>query len=412
MAHWSYDDWSAHVLDAWVLRLQVPSKRPSGFTGGFHLVRRRARLREDPSREPLRRASVPAMDIAGHFINVADGQFVAAPPYGNDKGTFEETARLLREEHAAASDRYDHLLLYAHGGLNDIDGATARIAAMVPVFKRMGVYPIFYLWHTGLAETASDLLQRFFEGVAFRARGFTDLSDSLLERAARPVGQPIWREMKTDAARSFATGDVKGGDAWTATRILVAAAKARTRHPLRLHLIGHSAGAIFLGELFARSRADHYPLDGVLGTVSLFAPACTAAFFTRNLVPALRFVKPGAFAVYNLTDAAEQDDTVANFYRKSLLYLVSNAFEEETQIPMVGMDKFWQELPARRRITYHLANVEGPGDLPPASCSTSHGGFDNDPQTINHVLARILGQSWITDAEGGFSTADLLGGGF
>ncbi|MGZ8335949.1 MAG: hypothetical protein ACXWU1_04730 [Allosphingosinicella sp.] len=405
MAHWSYDDWRAHVLDAWVLRLQVPSRRPSGFAGGYHLLRRPTQIREDPLRAPASRVSVPAMDITGHFVHIADGLFVAAPPYGNDRNTFEETARLLREEHVPASDRYDHILLYAHGGLNDLDAATARVAAMAPVFKRMGVYPVFYLWHTGLLETTSDLLLHLFERVASRAGGFTDFSDTLFERAARPVGQPIWREMKADATRSFANG----GDAWIATRILVDAAKARSRHPLSLHLVGHSAGAIFLGELFARARADRYPLDGVLGTISLFAPACTMAFFTKNLAPAARLLTGGAFAVYNLTDAAEQNDTVADFYRKSLLYLVSNAFEEQTQTPIAGMDKFWQAFPARRRLTYHLAGVGGAGHLPPASCSTSHGGFDNDPETMNHVLARILGKPRITDAQGGFSAADLSG---
>jgi hypothetical protein len=44
--------------------------------------------------------------------------------------------------------------------------------------------------------------------------------------------------------------------------------------------------------------------------------------------------------------------------------------------------------------------------------TTTHGSFDNDPDILNDILARVLGGLSTTDEEGGFSLADLVGRGF
>ncbi len=40
--------------------------------------------------------------------------------------------------------------------------------------------------------------------------------------------------------------------------------------------------------------------------------------------------------MFTLTDKAEQDDNCVNIYNKSLLYLVSNAFEDKQHIPLIS----------------------------------------------------------------------------
>jgi len=53
--------------------------------------------------------------------------------------------------------------------------------------------------------------------------------------------------------------------------------------------------------------------------------------------------------------SGSKDDTVA-IYRKSLLYLVSNAFEAEGGTPLLGMEKFADQLLASRRVpTVHYS---------------------------------------------------------
>ncbi len=404
MAHWSYEDWSAHVLDAWVLRLQAPVGRPSGFAGGYRSVARQE-LKPGAGRS---RGSEPNLNILGHYIHLKDGLYSAEPPYASSKEAVAETIHHLTD--GAGADKYDHVVFYAHGGINNLDNAVARAAAMVDGFKRNRVWPIFYLWRTGLGDVAEDLIGRVWGMAAERAAGLTDLTDTLIEASSRTLVAPFWREMKADAELN--SDMACGGDGWRATLAIVKAVSARgKRRPLPVHFIGHSAGTILLAEMFHRALEDKFDLAGRTGTVSLFAPACDVHSFDTTLKPiALGLTgKREPFAVYNLTDRAEQADSVAALYRKSLLYLVSNALEERRGTPIAGMDI---HMPAKSidGIAYHLAGAIGRNGRAlqrQASRSTTHGGFDNDPQTMNHVLARIVGASGPDALKRGFNSVEL-----
>ena len=79
---------------------------------------------------------------------------------------------------------------------------------------------------------------------------------------------------------------------------------------------------------------------------------------SRDYLPAIRERQIKQFALFTLTDRAEQDDDCANIYHKSLLYLVSNAFEKELRKPwfrdadgepLLGMEKFLRQLSDRDR---------------------------------------------------------------
>jgi hypothetical protein len=108
--------------------------------------------------------------------------------------------------------------------------------------------------------------------------------------------------------------------------------------------------------------------------------------------------------LFTLTDRAERDDTCANVYKKSLLYLVSDAFEREARVPLLkdgvpilGMERFVRadgQLMAmfdRPGCEWVLAPNAAPVGEADASRSTSHGGFDDDEATLKATLARILG---------------------
>jgi hypothetical protein len=93
-------------------------------------------------------------------------------------------------------------------------------------------------------------------------------------------------------------------------------------------------------------------------------------------------------AIYNLKDELEQDDNVAKIYRKSLLYLVSKAFERVKDKPLLGMENY-EDLVTTvgpQPLFIYSNGVEGQ-----RTRSTSHGGFDNDVYTMNHILRRVLG---------------------
>jgi hypothetical protein len=110
--------------------------------------------------------------------------------------------------------------------------------------------------------------------------------------------------------------------------------------------------------------------------------------------------------MFILSDQGERDDNVGP-YGKSLLYLVSNAFEGRREAPILGMQRFIEPVPGKRvqpdpdlvklfarpvdgRPAVIVAGVES-ADPASRSKSRTHGGFDNDEWTMNSVLRRILG---------------------
>ena len=105
-----------------------------------------------------------------------------------------------------------------------------------------------------------------------------------------------------------------------------------------------------------------------------------------------------------LGDKTEKDDNCAGIYNKSLLYLVSNAFEGRGRIPgfrdgipILGMErwldadlkKIFKKLDAELIIA---PNNEPPGS-PIASEAKHHGDFDDDDKTVHATFRRIIGGS-------------------
>jgi hypothetical protein len=124
------------------------------------------------------------------------------------------------------------------------------------------------------------------------------------------------------------------------------------------------------------------------------APAGTVELFHDNYRPLLKTPKSqtgiNRMEIYNLTDKLELDDSVAGVYRKSLLYLVSRSFEDgELPAALLGMEKH------KRGVATGLNNLKmlySSGSETRKTRSESHGGFDNDPATMNSIVQRILGK--------------------
>lgn len=412
VAHWSYEDWRDHVLDAWVLRLTAPTGRPSGFIGGY--VSAKSGAGGATNSAPISTA-VRDQKIRGHYIHVDDGVLVARPPYDNSEKTLRDTAAFIKAngDAPAGAERYDHLLFYAHGGLNDLDTGVERACVMTGVMKRLGIYPVFYLWRTGFNETLKDVLAGMLPQIAARTHGLGAIADPLIETIGRPLGRAVWRDMKLDAFRaanpSGGNRRIAAGGAWAGTSMMMRAAAERGKRPMKVHFVGHSAGAILIGELFDRMRKDAADLAPLIGSVQLLAPACTVQFLRDKLLPWTKGRPKDWMSVVNLTERAEASaDPALLPYGKSLLHLVSNAFEEERQEPVAGMDAFWREhiAPARPNLSYELAG--SPGAL--AGVRT-HGGFDNDAAAMNRALSRVLGRK-VDGKTGGFTRVELKSGDF
>ncbi|MBO6919723.1 MAG: hypothetical protein JJ858_14940 [Rhizobiaceae bacterium] len=383
IAHWSYADWAENVRDAWVLRLSVPTPEYFDLT---HTPRGNS----SPSAFGQDKVSAPKRgEINGHYIHLDDGKLKERDRYPSPKDVIKETANVLIKDEMREDEnaRYQHLMFYFHGGLNGPKDSARRIRAMKPIFKRNGIYPIHFMWETGITEELKDVLFGVFDKSEKRVGSNIDWKDRIIEKFSHFIGTAVWRQMKEGAHRSF-----KNNAGGTEAMKILLQANLQRKKPLKIHFVGHSAGSILMAELLRAKNQIDKTLS--IESVSLMAPACTIDVFKKNFSPLIG--QSGGIKVlnqYNLIDQRELDDTVGP-YGKSLLYLVSRAFEDEYKtkardksMPLLGMEKYKELVDLHNKHTIHYA---GRNDR--ITNSKTHGGFDNDRATMNHILKTILGK--------------------
>ena len=369
-AVWTYEDWIENVMDGWVFRLALPTPKIFGLTPRQSRI---AQEVDEAKRPPVRR-----VEIAGHFVHFDDGAYKTKGDYWSTDADVAQTADRIAK---LPAEKYEHLMIYAHGGLNAPRASAKRVRALKEGFRRNGIYPYHIMYDTGLVEELRDVIGRAGERSRERAGGITDWTDRLIERAVRKPVTPIWEEMKRDADLPFR----RGGDG---SRAITHFAKALASTKKKIHLVGHSTGAVLLGHLLG--ALDRLKQPNVVASCTLMAPACTIDFFQTAYAPRLGAAQGTAvrlpkLTIYNLTDELELDDQVAFLYRKSLLYLVSHALERTRAKPLLGMQKHCKGLKGKNLTIVYSDGRTG------RSRSRTHGGFDNDTHTMNDLLAGMLG---------------------
>jgi N-acetylmuramoyl-L-alanine amidase CwlA len=420
-AHLTYDDWLANGTDVWVARLGVPVQL--GTAQGVAAARWNGAVRAN---------AYGFADLRPHVISIGnDGALRTTGTFGNDE---EEVRHLLLEDFPTITKNWQRkrLLIYAHGGLVSEDGALQRVAEYRAELLQNEIYPLAIIWKSDFWTTITNLMQdaqrrRRPEGFLGNTLDFMlDRFDDFLEPVARGVGgRRLWQEMKENAR--LATESPQGG-----LRVVLNYLQDllyQLGDDVELHLVGHSAGAIVLGPfaqlLTTAGRVPGGPMAGQQGfdrpvaSCTLWAPAITTALFLETYAPAIRAGGIERATVFALHDALEQDDNCANIYHKSLLYLVSNAFEEEAvrqvfphdrATPLLGMAKFALagskfadpevvKLIRSKRLKLVLApNIDSHTPPTEQSASRHHGDFDDDELTVKATLLRILGPGKQTQA--------------
>jgi hypothetical protein len=380
IAHWNYEDWAATMMDAWVLQLGV--RAPMAFSAVPRAVL-------SATTTPQVSAAPNRSDIVGHFINIDDGRYITAGRYASPTSLeMIETVHRLSDKTANGGEGYDHLVIYAHGGLNTLDGEANRIATWKrdDIFGRNRIYNFHLMWGSGFLDEVFGSLSETQVG---RATG--RIGDLLFETGlGRTLGSAAWRNMKQDAVAAFTEGAEYDGGVVGLAPLLQGLDKS-ARRPM-LHLVGHSAGAIMLGRLLG--ALNRFKLQNLqLGSVHLMAPACTIGFFNEFYD---RYAKgTGALPLrdkiylYSLHDDLELSDKVgvANLpsYSRSLLYLVSRAYEDSANTPLAGMEIYANQLPRSVKLSISYSQST-------ETASTSHGGFDNDVATLTTIMSRVLGK--------------------
>ena len=384
VAHWQYEDWASTIMDAWVLQLGVRAPNAFGATPRASLSNVSSKSNSaDPNRA----------DIVGHFINIDDGRLVTDGKYGSPSAAeMGETVKRLTLPDSNGGIGYEHLVLYLHGGLNSLPDEARRIATWKrhDIFGRNKLYNFHLMWGSGLIDEIFGEISG--SPLAGRTAGFWDF---LFEAGiGKEVGSHAWRNMKQDALVAFdeAYKDKGYDGGFRGLSPLLTGLDKSPKRP-KLHLVGHSAGAIVIGNLLSALR--RFKLKNIeLGSIHLMAPACTTQFFNEHYGPYLK--AKGALKLqdkiylYNLSDELEINDTVsADFplvpsYGHSLLYLVSRAYEDAPETAIAGMQKYALSQGPKLDISYSKTGG--------STTSRTHGGFDNDVATMTSIMAHILGK--------------------
>lgn len=359
-----------------------------------------------------RAADLRPADLAAlrkHVVHTADGKLderSSAKPADVDAfaTTADDVRRMVEVDLAAFVEQQAKkasardvpppvpVLIWAHGGLTDKAAGLRTAHHQSAWWKKNGVYPIHLVWESGLMTTLADVLS----GRATGSRGFTDLTDRAVEAAARVLGgRKFWDDMKLDSAASclpaLADGTRGGAD------ILAAALReymAANQGAIELHIAGHSAGSIYHSHFVPRLFDGDDAVDHV-ASVTFLAPAVRVDTFEATLLPLAETGKIKDLAIFTMDETHEKRDNTGGVYRKSLLYLVSRAFEAERDAKILGLE---EHLRRAGRTMGYLGDdptrlVLGPVARGRRSRTqaTSHGAFDNDVETMMSLARRVLG---------------------
>ncbi len=347
--------------------------------------------------------------LRDHSINLRNGQLIAG---GSFQTTAADVEKLFRETlveafKKAGAGKPFHILFFAHGGTVGEEDAIKQALAHIPKWNDAGIYPIFFIWETGILTAIRDGLfggpgtRGWFDWVGAAKDKANDVTDWTLEKTVRAAQvDHIWGKMKHYAARA---AEPHSGGGWIVAKELARFLNKDGIDAKRVHVhcLGHSAGAVF------HSHFIPTLLDAGLSSVAslhLLAPAVTTELFKRQLQG---LVGHGIdrLALFTMDEKTELADSVIKAYRKSLLYMISRALEPAIPTAILGLEESIRADASLRALFDYPRGETESADLVfspntasgyRGSNSTAHGGFGNEPDTLNSVVRRITGKPALT----------------
>lgn len=384
-----YEDFMIHATDVWVAQLGVPVKADLWAQGAADVTSGTFRAGQ----------VIPLNEIRPYVIDVGNNGKLS--DQGNYWTTEEDLKRLFLETIPAKTKDWAkrRVMLYLHGGLNGEEDVAKRIIAFRDVCLANEIYPLHIMWESDWFNTTKNILKDQFAAADERAGGafldhLREAKDRVLELTLAAPGGKLWGEMVENAALA---SKHEAGAMQLLVKYVNEAKKSlgkKAEGDWELHVVGHSAGSIFAAHAITQLAS----LGISWKTLQFMAPAIRIDLFKEIVLPKIIDKTCPKPSLYILSKVGELDDDVGP-YGKSLLYLVSNAFEGSREVPLLGMQKFLEEDQKLLNLLNSAVDglpgivISGTGDKPGAmSKSDTHGGFDNDPNTMNSVLVRILGE--------------------
>lgn len=231
----------------------------------------------------------------------------------------------------------------------------------------------------------------------------TIIEELLRELYLAEVGAWVWGNMKKKSADMWKDNNGTSGLTQYAGRyVLDKLIELHKKHnDIEVNLIGHSAGSIAICNLLKTSSAVYPQL--IYNKIIFMAPACRMDLFNNEIVTQKQRFKN--FRMFTMTDTNEKNDLLVRyFYTHSLLYLISGVLEEEGKefdAYILGLDRNikaafpYDSAPEivntnrflleenQNRVLFSQTEALPSDGL--RTRSLSHGGFDDDPSTIDSI---------------------------
>ncbi len=315
--------------------------------------------------------------IGPYYINLRNGKFAQTDHYSTTRKDVDRIFDGLETlANNAEPGRPLRLMMWAHGGLVSETAAIAQVRMDANFWRQNGIYPLFFVWQTGLLETIRDL---------FLPKLNLELlwSDDLIEKIARISARGVWSEMKVNAQN----GSLKGAGALYVAQKLKALMDGYPGK-IELHAIGHSAGAIFHSFFLPAVLAQGKDIE--FKSAQLLAPAINIPDFRRSYTDGLKSGKVVEMRVFAMRNSLELADPSCHPYQKSLLYLIYKALEKKIDTDLLGMEISIIKNADLKDLIKFIYSQTNNGLRDSRSQATTHGGFHTDPTTMESLARRIL----------------------
>jgi hypothetical protein len=385
----SYEDWLDNAMDSWVAQLGVVTE--------LHLeIAQSTTLRLEAGKVKLAsESSLRKREINPFIIDMANNGRLSNT---GDFRTQESDIEALVTHHLGMArtvwglgknDPVD-IAIYAHGGLTSEDNVGETAAKWIPTLYEHKILPIFLMWETDLWSTLKGRLEDVLEGQPRPTGGLFDRVkdwwNERLEKLLAVPGTAIWSEMKQNADAISNTAESGGMKLYKACQQSPYFADLSK---VRLHLVGHSAGSILHSHVVDRLGRKGWKFE----SVNFMAPAVRVDLFEETVIPAIKNGQVKRYNQFHLSEDMEQKDPTCKpilGYSRSLLYLVSQSLEQGRTTPILGMEKYFNDKIASKK----LGNVSAWAAPGRESKSTTHGGFDDDQVTMASVIALMKGKTF------------------
>jgi hypothetical protein len=413
LAVWRYDDWSANVMDMWVLRLAASLEANGSRPTVPQFAHNRAIQGALTHFDDTHTDAPSRLDVIGHMIKFFDGCLELHGNYHADIETLAETFQVIMKRSCKAEVRgYRHVLLHFTGAKRSEEAAAAALRDALPVFKENGVYPIFIVPESDLSAELFATCDRVIRE-ANQRHGMrpSPAKDAMIEGRLAHSAWRLRREIERCAqnsmvppSRSFPPQRGGGGDAWHILDLMFDELAGRHKEGLSFHVSAHGAGAHFVAALL--KAFNSYKSPPKLASLTLIAPMIEGKalegvrehFCALNETP-LASPEIGRLALAYLGEDADREDSYAPGYTHSWPHLWARTYQRahelrpkavrRTEAKFLAIEQyaneFLEELDAKRVSKMVLRPQCDPNR------QLTHETLENRAPVLDFILQQVLG---------------------